>query len=40
MVVELVSQRLNIKGILGRMLYVDDFVVVAESKWGIMQYRR
>ena len=33
MVMDLVSRKVNMRGILGRVLYADDLAVVVESRW-------
>ena len=37
MVMEFVNRRVNMKGILGRLLYVDDLPVVVQNKWEMQE---
>ena len=37
MVMQLVSRKVSLRGSMGRMLYVDDLVVVVESGWEMQE---
>ena len=40
MVMELIIGKVNVRGILGRMLYADDLAVVVESRWEMQEVLR